>query len=95
MRSDDVAFKGRLRDASADNPGQNKIPGRMSNALQPEYTINGMVHTDDPLSKSKALTFERDGGRVPTFSLHTDDIEGAKSGWQPGQKKTTTVYRDK
>lgn len=45
-----------------------------------------MTHEDDALSRSKALTFERDGGRVPTFSLHTDDIEGAKPGWVPGQK---------
>lgn len=87
MRTEDVSFKGRLRDSSADNPGQNKIPDRMSNTLQPEYTINGMTHTDDPLSKSKALTFERDGGKLPTYSLYTDDIEGAKAGYRPAQKE--------
>jgi hypothetical protein len=87
MVTTDISTKGRLRDASSDDPSQNIIPNRMTDTLQPVYTINGMTHTDDPLSKSKKLTLDRDGGKLPTYSLYTDDIEGAKAGYRPGEKK--------
>ncbi|KAG7390404.1 hypothetical protein PHYPSEUDO_007927 [Phytophthora pseudosyringae] len=47
---------------------------RVTNVLNPVYTVNGMTFGDDPLSRPLAQHPRRD---KPSYALKTDDIEGA------------------
>jgi hypothetical protein len=78
-------MKGTLRDAGADSSGVVRPQQRLglTNVLRPKYVVNGMLIEDDPLSMPASLTKARDGGRAPNFSLTTQDIPGAESGWRP------------
>ncbi|POM60834.1 hypothetical protein PHPALM_30256 [Phytophthora palmivora] len=47
---------------------------RVTNVLNPVYSVNGMTIADDPLSRPLAQHPKRD---KPNFTLRTDDIDGA------------------
>ncbi|KUF88570.1 hypothetical protein AM587_10007869 [Phytophthora nicotianae] len=47
---------------------------RVTNVLNPVYTVNGMTVSDDPLSQPLKQHPKRD---KPSYALKTDDIEGA------------------
>ncbi|KAE8904052.1 hypothetical protein PF005_g18899 [Phytophthora fragariae] len=47
---------------------------RVTNVLNPVYTVNGMTFGDDPLSRPLVQHPKRD---KPSYALKTDDIEGA------------------
>ncbi|KAH7463707.1 hypothetical protein PRIC1_006589 [Phytophthora ramorum] len=47
---------------------------RVTNVLNPVYTVNGMTFQDDPLSRPLVQHPKRD---KPSYALKTDDIEGA------------------
>lgn len=54
---------------------------RVTDPLRPAHFVNGMAISDDMVSTMpKSLPKKRDG---PTYSLTTQDIEGAQCGWKP------------
>lgn len=54
---------------------------RVSDPLRPQHFVNGMAIADDMVATMpKSLPKKKDG---PTYSLTTQDIEGAQCGWKP------------